>query len=103
MRNILKIAPSLNFYKECTTATAPLTITIYLLKKIFIWLDNFQAIGAVTIVEQVVKVSGNNENLWVSDLVELKPFIKLMDIDRDWVIENMYDEMLNYDRIIFFH
>ena len=54
-------------------------------------------------VEQVVKVSGNNENVWVSDLVELKPFIKLMDIDRDWVIENMYDEMLNYDRIIFFH
>ena len=60
------------------------------------------AIGALTMVKQVEKVSGNNENLWVSDLVEPELFIKLMDIDRDWVIENMYNEMLNYNRIIFF-
>ena len=57
------MAPRLNYYKECTTVTAPLTITTYLLKKIFIWLDNFQAIGAFTMVDQVAKVSGNNENL----------------------------------------
>ena len=63
MRNILKMAPRLNYYKECATVTAPLTITTYLLKKIFIWLDNFQAIGAFTMVDQVAKVSGNNENL----------------------------------------
>ena len=63
MRNILKIAPRLNYYKECTTVTAPLTITTYVLKKIFIWLDYFQAIGAFIMVDQVAKVSGNNENL----------------------------------------
>ena len=61
------------------------------------------AIGAFTTVEEVEKVSSNNEKLWVSDLVEPKLFIKLMDIDRDWVIENMNDEMLNYNRIIFSH
>ena len=45
-------------------------------------------------VEQVKKVNGSNEKLWVSDLVEPKLFIKLMDIECDWAIENIYDEVV---------
>ena len=53
---------------------------------------DLSAIDAFTMVEQCKKVSSNNENLWVSDLVEPKLCIKIMNIDRDWVIEYMYDE-----------
>ena len=50
------------------------------------------AIDAFTMIKQVKNFSGDNEKLWVSDLVEPKLYIKLMDLDRDWAIENMYDE-----------
>ena len=50
------------------------------------------AIDAFTMVEQVKNVSGNNKKLWVSDLLEPKLYIKLMDLNRDWATENMYDE-----------
>lgn len=70
MRNI-KFAPPLNYYKEYTTATAPLTITAYLLKKDFHMARHFfvrrvckydlSVIDAFTIVEQVKNVSGNSE------------------------------------------
>ena len=50
------------------------------------------ATDAFTMVEQGKEVSSNNENLWVSDLVEPKLYIKIMNIDRDWAIEYMYDE-----------
>lgn len=50
------------------------------------------AINAFTMVEQVKNVSGNNKKLWVSDLLEPKLYIKLMDLNRDWATENMYDE-----------
>ena len=50
------------------------------------------AIDAFTMVKQVKNVSGNNEKLWLSDLVEPKLYIKLMNLDPDRAIQNMYDE-----------
>lgn len=40
--------------------------------------------------DQVMKTS--NERLWVSDLVEKRRFIKLLDIEHDWALENMIVE-----------
>ena len=50
MRKILKIAPLLNYYKEYTAATTPLTITTHLLKNIFIWLGDFLSNACVSMV-----------------------------------------------------
>lgn len=41
-------------------------------------------------IDQVKTVS--NERLWVLDFVEKKLFTKLLDIDCDWVLENMIVE-----------
>ena len=102
--NILKGAPPLNSQKEYRPAVitgATYNSHIFAQKDFHMARQFFvrrvcryglSAIDAFTMIKQVKNVSGNNEKLWVSDLVELKLYIKLMDLDRDWAIENMYDE-----------
>ena len=102
--NILKGAPPLNSQKEYRPAVitgATYNSHIFAQKDFHMARQFFvrrvcryglSAIDAFTMVKQVKNVSGNNEKLWVSDLVEPKRFIKLRDLDCDWAIENMYDE-----------
>ena len=54
------------------------------------------ATNTFAIIEQVKKVSVNNEKVWVLDLVEPRHLIKVMDIDHNWVIEKICDENLEF-------
>ena len=49
------------------------------------------ATKAFKMIEQV-KITGS-ERLCAPDLVEKKLFIKLLDIDCDWTVENMYQDV----------
>lgn len=104
MKNMLKVAPPLELLQGTHDSYCPTYDKHIFAQKDFYMARQFfvrrvckyclSAIDAFTMVEQVKKVNDSNEKLWVSDLVEPKLFIKLMDIECDWAIENIYDEVV---------